>query len=236
MTIYPKTNRREISAITTALLTRICKVSLPILLVVIVTFGVHGLAQDQSPPIPNKADQAKLKKALSGKRSELLKVAGEVLSPLEYKVSFKSGTERSFRNRYWSNKEAGLYVDLISGEPLFSSAHKFKSGTGWPSFDRPLGESQVVEVVDQTNGMKRVEVRSKASDIHLGHVFEDGPKKTTGRRFCINSASLRFVPLSEIKAEGYEDVLEEAELMSAYKSQTSSTEQSSTKKRNKKHK
>ena len=126
-----------------------------------------------------------------------------MLSPLEYQVAFKSGTERSFANRYWNNKKAGIYVDLISGEPLFSSAHKFKSGTGWPSFDRALSAKEVVEVVDESHGMKRVEVRSKTSDIHLGHVFEDGPRKTTGRRFCINSAALRFIPRDQMETEGY---------------------------------
>ena len=179
--------------------------------------GTQCLAQDQAPPPPSKAAQKQLKAALKKDKKTLIKVAESVLSPLEYKVAFKSGTERAFKNRYWKNKEHGIYVDVVSGEPLFSSAHKFKSGTGWPSFDRPLSKKTVVEVVDKSHGMKRVEVRSKASDIHLGHVFEDGPKKTTGRRFCINSASLRFVPLASLDEEGYHDLLESSGLMSEYK-------------------
>ena len=115
-----------------------CKVLLPLTIVTIATFGANSLAQDQSPLPPSKVAQGKLKKALSEGRSKLLEVAQDVLSPLEYKVAFKSGTERSFRNRYWNNKNAGLYVDLITGKPLFSSVHKFKSGTGWPSFDRGI--------------------------------------------------------------------------------------------------
>ena len=159
------------------------------------------LAVDHAPPPPSPKVVKTLKRALKAGRSELERKAKKLLSPLEFKVAFKSGTERAFKNRYWDNKEPGLYVDLISGRPLFSSAHKFKSGTGWPSFDRTLGD-EVVEVVDESHGMRRVEVRSKTSDIHLGHVFEDGPK-TTGRRFCINSAALRFIPLKKLKAEGY---------------------------------
>jgi peptide methionine sulfoxide reductase msrA/msrB len=179
--------------------------------------GTQCLAQTQAPPPPSKSAQNKLKAALAKDKKTLLKVAEEVLSPLEYKVAFKSGTERAFKNRYWKNKAHGIYVDVISGEPLFSSAHKFKSGTGWPSFDRPLSKETVVEVVDKRHGMKRIEVKSKASDIHLGHVFEDGPKKTTGRRFCINSASLRFVPLASLEEEGYKELLEDADLMSEFK-------------------
>ena len=178
----------------------------------------HTMFSSRSSPSPTfKSSSKAAKAALKKDKKTLIKVAESVLSPLEYKVAFKSGTERAFKNRYWKNKEHGIYVDVVSGEPLFSSAHKFKSGTGWPSFDRPLSKKTVVEVVDKSHGMKRVEVRSKASDIHLGHVFEDGPKKTTGRRFCINSASLRFVPLASLDEEGYRDLLESSGLMSEYK-------------------
>ena len=124
------------------------------------------------------------------------------LSPLQFKVTQEDGTEPPFRNAYWDNKEPGIYVDIVSGEPLFSSLDKFRSGTGWPSFTKPLVAANVTEHEDTTLFMRRVEVRSKLADSHLGHVFTDGPKPT-GLRYCINSAALRFIPLSEMKAQGY---------------------------------
>lgn len=185
--------------------------SMSLVLLILASFVGQCLAQDQAPTEPSKEVQEQLKDALQNPK-KLKKVAKALLSPLEYKVAFESGTERAFKNRYWKNSEPGLYVDLISGKPLFSSAHKFKSGSGWPSFDRSISQ-EVVELVDSSHGMKRVEVRSKTSDIHLGHVFEDGPKKTTGRRFCINSASLRFIPLADLEKEGYAEFMEVAELL-----------------------
>jgi peptide methionine sulfoxide reductase msrA/msrB len=124
------------------------------------------------------------------------------LTPLQYSVTQQSDTEMPFKNAYWDNHKPGIYVDIVSGEPLFSSLHKFDSGTGWPSFYQALVASSVVEKRDATHGMVRVEVRSKLGDSHLGHLFDDGPKPT-GQRYCINSASLRFIPIDQLDAQGY---------------------------------
>ncbi len=124
------------------------------------------------------------------------------LTPLQYRVTQKEGTEPPFQNEYWDNKQPGIYVDIVSGEPLFSSLDKFDSGTGWPSFTRPLEEANLVERSDRALLMERTEVRSKGGDCHLGHVFEDGPAPT-GLRYCMNSAALRFVPVDRLEEEGY---------------------------------
>lgn len=125
------------------------------------------------------------------------------LTPEQYHVTQACGTEPPFRNAYWNHKEPGLYVDIVSGEPLFASVHKFDSGTGWPSFTQPVKREHVTEHRDATHGMVRVEVRSMHGDSHLGHVFPDGPRAAGGMRYCINSASLRFVPVAELEAQGY---------------------------------
>jgi peptide methionine sulfoxide reductase msrA/msrB len=124
------------------------------------------------------------------------------LTPTQYQVTQRDATEPPFRNEFWDNHEAGIYVDVATGEPLFSSTEKFESGTGWPSFWKPIEDANVISKTDSTHGMRRTEVRSKSGDSHLGHVFPDGPAPT-GLRYCINSASLRFIPAAHLEAEGY---------------------------------
>ena len=133
------------------------------------------------------------------------------LSPEEYRVTQQSGTERPGTGKYLDNKAPGIYVDIVSGEPLFASADKYESGCGWPSFTKPIEPAHVAELQDGTLGMSRIEVRSAHGDSHLGHVFPDGPRDRGGLRYCINSASLRFVPKDEMEAEGYGDYLNQVE-------------------------
>lgn len=133
------------------------------------------------------------------------------LTPEQYRVTQQNGTERAFTGEYENNHAAGIYVDIVSGEPLFASSDKFDSGCGWPSFTKPIEPAHVAELRDTTHGMLRVEVRSAHGDSHLGHVFPDGPRDRGGLRYCINSASLRFVPRDAMQAEGYGDYIDQVE-------------------------
>jgi peptide-methionine (R)-S-oxide reductase len=156
------------------------------------------------------ADEPKNSKAVNdstAKTEDLTKLSKEELAKKldkeAYYVCIMGGTEKPFQNKYWNHHEEGLYVDVISGKPLFASSTKFDSKSGWPSFFEPLDKSEIVEVRDNSHGMVRIEVRSKSSNAHLGHVFDDGPKPT-GLRYCINSAALKFVPKDKLKEAGLE--------------------------------
>ena len=142
---------------------------------------------------------------------ERSKEAIDRLTPEQFRVTQQNGTERSGSGEYNRHKEPGIYVDLVSGEPLFASADKYDSGSGWPSFTKPIVAAHVVEIHDTTHGMKRTEVRSSRGDSHLGHVFSDGPRARGGLRYCINSASLRFVHRDDMEAQGYGDYIGQVE-------------------------
>jgi len=133
------------------------------------------------------------------------------LTPEQYRVTQENGTERPYTGEYLENKDAGIYVDIVSGEPLFASSDKYESHCGWPSFTKPIVPAHIAELRDSTHGMERVEVRSRHGDSHLGHVFTDGPTDKGGLRYCINSASLKFIAKSEMEAEGYGEYLDQVE-------------------------
>ena len=156
-------------------------------------------APSTSMTTPSSNDQASTKPAADELKKKL--------TPEQYHVTQQCGTEPPFRNEYWDNHRAGIYVDIVSGEPLFTSLDKFDSGSGWPSFTKPIENGHVQEKSDRAFGMERTEVRSSKSDSHLGHIFDDGPTDKGGMRYCINSAALRFIPVEKLKEEGYAQFL-----------------------------
>ena len=178
-------------------MTKLSRFLLPIAIALVTDLAPGCNAADKEKPAA-KSDTTRPKDMSNASKEDLKKT----LTPIQYQVTCENGTERAFANEYWNNKEPGLYVDIISGEALFASTAKFDSGTGWPSFFQPVKKEAVVEKKDSAHGMVRIEVRSKKSDAHLGHIFTDGPKPT-GMRYCINSAALRFIPVAKLKEQGY---------------------------------
>ena len=180
------------------------------LIISISTYAFTSLA-DESIPMETSNNQSMTHHtAIKDASMKFVKPSKEELkkrlTPLQYNVTQEEGTERPFKNEYWDNKSDGIYVDIVSGEPLFSSTDKYKSGTGWPSFTKPISDNAVVSKKDNKLFFSRTEIRSPIADSHLGHVFDDGPKPT-GKRYCMNSSAMLFIPTEDLKAECYSQLL-----------------------------